>query len=197
VRTLAIVAVLACPALAHADGASFDLGYIRSKVAVSDQTVLPATSVHFALRIDADNRIPHLHFGAEAEEGSLSGYTTGSGGAIARTDPATESGTSTPASTASPVDGNVLALKAFVGLHQYLGRIRLGADAAFGFRDAWVDSDYGMDVAGRKMEHLFELRSRVDYRLGHRLLVGATAGSDMIERRDVSVGVVLAIDCTR
>lgn len=191
-RTGVLLLVLASPTLALADGTSFDLGYVRSRVAVTDQTALAATQVRFAFRVDVDQRMPHVHFGAEAEEGSLHGTTQLENGAVART----ASGTTRPISE-SPLGGNVLALKVFAGLHAYTGPVRLGADLGAGIRDAWVESDEGTDVAGRKGESLLEVRSRVDARLSQRLLVGMTLSSNLLERRDVSVGLVLAFDASR
>jgi len=190
--------------VAHADdGTSLDLGFVRSRVAVTDQTALDASLVRFAIRVSVDKRIPHLHFGAEVEEGSLRGTTTLPNGAVARTVPGEVSSETTPGTVMpppgpqSPLDGNVLALKAFAGLHANTGPIRVSADVAAGVRDAWVESDQGSDVAGRKDEGLLEIRSRIDFRVTPRFLVGATASSDLIERRDVSVGLVLTLDCAR
>jgi len=203
VRIAAVLVILTSSAVAHADdGTSLDLGLVRSRVAVTDQTALDASLVRFAIRVSVDKRIPHLHFGAEAEEGSLRGTTTLSNGAVARTAPGASSemtpGTVTPPSgPQSPLDGNVLALKAFAGLHANTGPIRVSADVAAGVRDAWVESDQGTDVAGRKDEGLLEIRSRIDVRVTPRFLVGATASSDLIERRDISVGLVLTLDCAR
>lgn len=194
---------LTSSAVAHAeDGTSFDLGYVRSRVAVTDQTALDASLVRFAIRVSVDKRVPFLHFGAEVEEGSLRGTTSLSGGAVARAAPGSEStetmtpGTVTPGNE-SPLGGNVLALKVFAGMHANAGRVRVSADVAGGVRDTWVESDQGMDVAGRKDEGLLEVRSRIDFRVTPRFLVGATASSDLLERRDVSVGLLLTLDCSR
>jgi hypothetical protein len=193
-----MVLLLASSAVAQADdGASLDLGYVRSRVAVTDQTALDASLMRFAIRVSVDKRVPHLHFGAEAEEGSLSGSTSLPDGAVARTAPGSASPEGSSLGSASPLDGNVLALKVFAGMHADAGRIRLTADLAAGMRDAWVESDLGTDVAGRKEEGLFEVRSRVDFRVTPRFLVGATASSDLLERRDVSVAILLAFDCAR
>lgn len=197
-RTAAILFVLTSSAAAYAeDGTSLDLGYVRSRVAVTDQTALDASLVRFAIRVSVDQRVPYLHFGAEVEEGSLRGTTSLSGGAVARTAPGAESvGTVTPGNE-SPLGGNVLALKAFAGMHANTGRVRVSADLAGGMRDTWVESDQGSDVAGRKDEALLEVRSRIDFRVTPRFLVGATASSDLLERRDVSVGLILTLDCSR
>lgn len=196
-----VVVATLTPALAAADGASFDLGFVRSRVAVTDQTALDASLIRFAIRADIDKYIPYLHVGAEAEEGWLSGTTNLPNGVVARLAPDADS-TQTPGSTSpgveSPLGGNVLAIKAFAGLHaNATSRIRLGADLALGMRDAWVESDAGMDVAGRKYEPLVELRSRIDVRLSERWLIGAMASSDMIERRDVSLAFLVSLDCSR
>lgn len=185
-------------AAAHADdGTSIDLGYVRSRVAVTDQTALDASLVRFAIRISVDRRVPHLHLGAEVEEGSLRGTTTLNGGAVARTAPGSASMETVTPGNESPLGGNVLALKAFAGLHANAGRVRLSADVAAGMRDAWVESDLGPDVAGRKYEGLLEVRSRIDFRVTPRFLVGATASGDLLERRDVSLGLLLSLDCSR
>jgi hypothetical protein len=192
------VLLLASSAAAHADdGTSLDLGLVRSRVAVTDQTALDASLVRFAIRVSVDRRVPHLHFGSEVEEGSLSGNTSLRNGAVARTAPGSASTEGTTLGNESPLGGNVLALKVFAGLHAEAGRVRVSTDVAAGMRDAWVESDAGTDVAGRKDEGLFEVRSRIDFRLSPRLLVGATASSDLLERRDVAVALLLAFDCSR
>ncbi len=197
-RTAAIVFFLIGSAAAHADdGTSLDLGYVRSRVAVTEQTALDASLVRFAIRVSVDKRVPNLHFGAEVEEGSLRGTTSLRGGAVARTAPGSASTETVTPGNESPLDGNVLALKAFVGMHANAGRVRVSADLAGGIRDAWVESDLGTDVAGRKDEGLLEVRSRIDFRVTPRFLVGATASSDLLERRDVSLGLVLTLDCAR
>jgi hypothetical protein len=203
IAAIVIVIVLASPALAFADGTSFDLGYVRSRVAVTDQTALDAAMLRFAIRLDLDRRIQNFHFGAECEEGSLHGTTNLSGGAVARTAPGAEQtgtqepGTMQPTGPDSPLYGNVLALKVFAGIHANPGPFRISGDVAMGVRDTWVESDLGPDVAGRKNEGLLELRTRVDYRITPRVLIGATATSDVIERRNVSLGLMLAFDASR
>jgi hypothetical protein len=196
VRLFTIVGVLLASATAHADGVAIDLGLAQGRVAVTDRTDLTAKVMRFALRGDLDHWVRYLHIGAEAEEGTLSGSTSLSGGAVARTDPESSPGAVT-VTTTSPLEGNVLALKAFVGFHANAGMLRLGADVATGRRDSWVSGDAGMDVAGRKWESLFELRSRVDVRVSERWLVGAMAATDLLEHRDVSLGVNVTLDCSR
>jgi hypothetical protein len=192
-----IAIACAVPSLAHADGASFDLGVVRSRVAVTDNTALDATLVRFAIRADVDRFMPHLHIGVEAEEGNLSGTTHLPNGVVARLAPGTET-TPVRSTIESPLGGNVLAIKTFAGLHANASRrIRLGADLALGMRDAWVESDAGMDVAGRKYEPIVEARSRIDFRLHEKWLIGAMASSDLIERRDVSLALLLTLDCSR
>ena len=75
--------------------------------------------------------------------------------------------------------------------------MRLGADVAGGFRDSWVSSDAGMDVAGRKKEPLVEVRSRADVFLTRTATIGLVAGSDVLERRDVSLAVVFGLNFHR
>jgi len=64
-------------------------------------------------------------------------------------------------------------------------------------RDTWVSSTLGMDVAGRKNELLLELRGRVDVWLTSAITLGAVASTDVLERRNVSLGAVLALQLTR
>jgi hypothetical protein len=166
-------------------GASLDLGYVRSRVAVTDQTALDAELLRFAIRASPWR---HFHFGAECEEGSLSGSTTLPGGAIART---------TSPLPESPLGGNTLGLKAYAGVHADAGRLRLGADLALGRRDTWVESDLGPDVAGRKYEPLMELRSRADLWLTNKMTFGVSAASDLLERRNVSLAFLVALNFDR
>jgi hypothetical protein len=173
---------------ARADkGASFELGYVRNQVAVTDQTALGGQSGRFGIRITLG---PHIHFGGEAEEGSLAG-TAGPSGVVAR------GGTSGSTELAGPLEGNTLGLKAYAGAHTRLGAFMVGADLAGGMRDTYVSSIAGMDVAGRKNEPLLEARTRVDFFLSTSLTIGAMASADMIERRDVSIGAVLGLHFTQ
>lgn len=180
--------ILASPTVVHADrgGTAFDLGLVHNQVAVTDQTAFAATSIRFAIRFQPQ-RMRYLHFGAEAEEGKLRGRTPLPGGVIAR---------STTPTDGSPIGGNTLALKLLVGAHGDIGPFRVGGGFAAGMRDTWVESDAGMDVAGRKYHPLLEVRSRIDYRITRTALIGATASSDVIERRDVSVALVFSLDFT-
>ena len=71
--------------------------------------------------------------------------------------------------------------------------MQLASDLAFGFRDTWVDSDLGKDIAGRKMAPLLEVRSRVDVLLSQRMALGMIATTDLVDRRDKSLGLVLGM----
>jgi hypothetical protein len=173
--------VLVMASQAHAEsGVSFDFGYARSRVAVTDQTALGAEVGRFGLRISLGR---HFHFGSEVEEGSVAGTSTLPAGAIARTMDEPQ----------GPLEGNTLGLKAFMGAHTNAGKVRFSADVAGGMRDTWVSSDLGKDVAGRKNEPLLELRSRADVWLTSSTTIGAVASTDLIERRDVSFGAVFAL----
>jgi hypothetical protein len=180
-RIAATLFVLAIAFPARADNAvSFDFGYARNRVAVTDRTSLDGEIGRFGVRVSLGR---HFHFGGEAEEGSLAGTSTLPAGAIAR-------GSSEPA---GPLDGNTLGLKMFAGLHANAGRFILGADVAAGVRDTWVASDQGMDVAGFKNEPLLELRSRADVRMTRSTTFGAVAATDVFDRRNVSFGAVFAL----
>ncbi|HEX5063881.1 MAG TPA: hypothetical protein VFV99_31090, partial [Kofleriaceae bacterium] len=168
---------IASPAFADdGKGLSLDFGYARNRVAVTDQTTLGAESARFGIRVSLGR---HFHFGGEAEEGRIAGTTPLPAGAIART--------STSSEPASPLDGNTLGLKAYVGLHADAGRMMFGADLATGVRDTWVDSDAGRGIAGRANELLLEARARADLSLTDAISFGVVASTDVIERRDVSL----------
>ena len=180
-----VVLVMASPAYAGGgSGASFDLGYARSRVAVTDQTALDGEVGRFGLRISLAR---YFHFGGEVEEGRISGATSLPSGAVARTSGEPD----------GPLDGNTLGLKAFAGVHSTIGAFTVGADVAGGLRDTWVSSYAGMDVAGRKNELLLEVRSRADVWLTSTITLGAVASTDVLERRNVSLGAVLALQFTR
>ena len=181
--------VVALSSHAYAEtSVSFDLGYVRNRVAVTDQTTLNGESARFGLRIGLGR---YFHFGAEAEEGRLAG-TSHQNGYVARTG----SGSSSP-EPQGPLDGNTLGLKAVAGAHTHVGRFTLGADLAGGVRDTWVSSDLGPDVAGRKNEPLLELRSRGDFWLTRSTTLGAVASTDLIDRRHSSVAAVFALHFNR
>jgi hypothetical protein len=85
----------------------------------------------------------------------------------------------------------------FAGAHARSGRLMFGGDLALGVRDTWVSSDLGADVAGRKGETLFEARARSDFFLTPSMTLGAVASTDLIERRDVSLGAVFSLYFSR
>lgn len=183
-----LVLVLAMSSPASADrsgsGGSFELGYARNRVAVTDRTTLDGELVRFGLRLFLGG---HLHVGVEAEEGRIAGTTSLPDGAVARTTEQSQ----------DPLDGNTLGLKALAGVHANAGAFSFGSDVATGMRDTWVSSTLGMDVAGRKNELLLELRGRVDVWLTSAITLGAVASTDVLERRNVSLGAVLALQLTR
>ena len=171
---------------AHADnGLSLELGYLRNRVAVTDHTVLGGEAVRFTIKVSNG---AFFHWGAEVEEGRLSGSTTLPGGAVAR---------STGQPQPSPLEGNTLGLKVLAGAHTTFGRLMFSSDVAGGVRDTWVSSDGGIDVAGRKKVPLVELRGRAVVWLSSSTTIGAVATADVLERRDVSVGVVFAVHFMR
>lgn len=174
-------------AQAHADngrGVAFDFGYVRSRVAVTDQTTLDGGAGRFAIRVSLGR---HIHLGAEAEEGTLAGTTALPSGTVARAADEPQ----------GPLDGNTLGLKLLAGAHTKVGSFMFGADVAGGVRDTWVSSAAGMDVAGRKNEPLLELRSRADVWLTTSTTIGVMASTDVLERRDVSLGAVFALNFTQ
>jgi hypothetical protein len=178
--------VLCLASQAYADsGVSFDFGYVRNRVAVTDLTTLPGELARFGIKVSLRK---HFHFGAEAEEGRLAGTSSLPSGAVARTSGDEPNG---------PLEGNTLALKAVAGVHSRVGAFMFGADFAAGVRDSWVSSDLGPDVAGRKNETLLELRSRGDVWLSSSTTLGLVASTDLIERRDVAIAAVFALHFTR
>ena len=184
-RIAPVLFVLAIAPRAHADnGVSFDFGYARNRVGVTDQTALDGDLARFGLRVSLGR---HFHFGAEAEEGRLAGTTSIPSGAVART-------SSEPV---GPLEGNTLGLKVFAGAHAHIGRFLVGADVAGGMRDTQVSSDLGMDVAGFKNAPLLELRSRADLWLSPNTTFGAVAATDLFDRRNVSFGAVFALHFSR
>src|SRR5262249_14199456 len=129
---------------------SFDLGYMWDRVAVSDQTAVGGNLVRFGFRVAFDV----VHFGAEVDDSWLQGTTTVPDGAIART-------MTVPAG--SPITGPMVAQKLVAGVHTHLhGSLAFAAELAGGVRDTGVDTDFGNDVAGKKLEPLVEARSRLD-----------------------------------
>ncbi len=179
------VVALASPAYADTgSGVSFELGYLRNRVAVTDNTALDGQVGRFGIRVSLG---PHFHFGGEAEEGSIAGTTSLPNGVVARSTSELE----------GPLEGNTLGLKAYAGVHANAGMFQVGADLAGGVRDTWVSSDRGMDVAGRKNEPLLEARTRADLWLTRSMTIGAVASTDLIERRNVSLGAVLSLQFTR
>jgi hypothetical protein len=180
--------VLCLASHAHADsGVSFDFGYVRNRVAVTDQTALGGELARFGIRVSLRK---YFHFGAEAEEGRLAGTSSLPSGTVART----SGGGLEPT---GPLEGNTLSLKAVAGVHNRVGPFMFSADLAAGVRDSWVSSDLGPDVAGYKNEPLLELRSRGDVWLSSSTTLGLVASTDVRERRDVAVAAVFALHFTR
>lgn len=183
---VASLPILLAAAPAHAERTlSLDFGYLQNQVAVTDQTSMQGSFGRFGIRMSGQ----YFHAGVEAEEGWLSGTTWEDYGYVARAD-----GSTPMPSSSSPLSGNTLALKMVGGAHTAIGStVTVGADLAYGFRDTWVSSDRGMDVAGRKNEPLLEARTRLDYWLSRSITIGAVASTDLHERRDTSFGAILAV----
>jgi hypothetical protein len=182
---ISMLCLVAGSQVAHAERTlSLDFGYLQNQIAVTDQTAIQGSFARFGIKMSGR----YLHAGAEAEEGWLTGQTWEDYGYVARAD-----GSTPMQSSAGPLSGNTLALKTFGGAHTKLGAFTLGADVAIGFRDTWVSSDRGMDIAGRKNEPLLEARTRIDYALSRSFSLGFAASTDLNERRDTSVGAILAI----
>ena len=185
----ASVLVLVASSSVYADrgsGASFDFGYVRSRVGVTDATALDADQARFGIRIGTGE---HFHFGAEVDNGRLTGHTSLPDRAVARTvgGPAYE----------GPLGGNSLNLKAYAGVHTVHRSLMFGGDAALGLRDTWVESDEGMDVAGFKKQPVIEMRARAEYFLTPAMTLGAVAATDMLDRRNVSLAAVFSLNFTR
>jgi hypothetical protein len=164
---------------------SLDFGYLQNQIAVTDQTQMQGSFGRFGIRMSGQ----YFHAGVEADEGWLSGTTWEDYGYVARAD-----GSVPTPTNSSPLSGNTLALKMIGGAHTSVSKtLTVGADLAYGFRDTWVSSDRGMDVAGRKNEPLLEARTRLDYWLSRSITLGAVASTDLHERRDTSLGAILAV----
>lgn len=173
-----LVVCLAPTAYADGGGARFDFGLMHSQVAVTDQTTITGSVARFGVGFAFAR---HLHAGAEVEEGWMTGNAL-LGGGVART-----------GQPASPLDGNTLDIKVVTGLHTDISVFRLSGDVAAGLRDTSVSTDEGMDIAGRKKETLLELRTRADMFVTKSWTVGVVAGADTLERHDVSIGAVVAL----
>ena len=167
-------------------GATLDFGYVRSRVAVTDQTALDAELARFGIRISVGE---NFHFGGEVDDGRLEGHTSAPARTVARTSGGGEG-------YSGPRGGNSLGLKAYAGLHTLRGRVMLGGDAALGVRDTNVTSDSGMDIAGRKKEPMLELRARAEVFLRSTMTFGAVASTDMFDRRNVSLAAVFSLNFT-
>jgi hypothetical protein len=176
---LGIIVLSASGARAEPAVVSFDLGYLWDRVAVSDHTAIDGRLVRFGFRVNWSA----LHFGAEVDDSWLSGTTQVPDGAIART-------MTVPAG--SPVSGTMVAPKVVFGVHTRARMFTVAADLAGGLRDTGVDTDYGNDSAGRKMEPLVEARTRLDCWLGNSWTIGAMASTDVFIRNDLSFGLMLA-----
>jgi hypothetical protein len=177
---LAILALSTTAARAESPATvSFDLGYLWDRVAITDHTTIDGQAVRFGFRVGWR----YVHFGAEVDDSTLAGSTQVPDGAIART-------MTVPAG--SPLSGTMVAPKVVFGVHTRARAFSVAADLAGGVRDTGVDSDYGNDVGGRKMEPLLEARSRVDFWMSPSWTIGAIASTDMLVRNDLAVGVMLA-----
>jgi hypothetical protein len=182
-RSLAVLATLVLAtsaARAEPGAAAFDLGYVWDRVAVTDHTTIDGQAIRFGFRVAVGGA---LHFGAEVDDAWLAGTTQVPDGAIART-------MTVPAG--SPLTGTMVAPKVVFGVHTRIRAFSVVADLAGGLRDTGVDSDYGNDIAGRKMEPLVEARSRLDLRLGDSWAIGAVVSADVLVRDDIAFGVMLS-----
>jgi hypothetical protein len=186
IAVASVLVLVASAGGAYADngkGVSFDFGYVRSRVAVTDHTALDADQARFGIRIGTGR---HFHFGAEVDNGRLTGHTSLPTNTVART--------TGGESYSGPLGGNSLNLKAFAGLHTVRSKVMFGGDAALGVRDTWVESDAGMDVAGYKKQPVIEVRARAEFFLTDAMTVGAVASSDLLDRRNVSLAAVFSLN---
>lgn len=183
----ALVLVLGSSASAdRGAGASLDFGYVRSRVAVTDRTALDGDLARFGIRISSGR---HFHFGAEVDDGQIEGNSKLPSGYVARsTEPPP------PSTSINELEGNTLNLRAYAGLHSLVGRVMFGGDAVLGVRDTWVSSNGGPDIAGYKKEPALELRTRVEVFLSDTLTIGMVASTDVVERRNVSLALLLSFN---
>ncbi|GEM_PF-3779211 len=167
-------------------GATLDFGYVRSRVAVTDQTALDADLARFGIRISVGK---NFHFGGEVDDGRLEGHTSVPTRTVART--------TGGEGYSGPLGGNSLGIKAYAGLHTLRGPVMFGGDAALGVRDTNVTSDLGMDIAGRKKEPMLELRARAELFLTDTMTLGLVASTDTLEHRNVSLAAVFSLNFTK
>lgn len=185
----ASVLVMLASTSAYADngkGAAFDFGYVRSRVGVTDSTALDADQARFGIRIGTSR---HFHFGAEVDNGRITGQTSSPTNRIART-----TGGESVSGYTGPLGGNSLNLKAYAGLHTVRSKVMFGGDMALGVRDTWVESDAGTDIAGFKKQPVVEMRARAEFFLTPSMTVGAVASTDMLDRRNVSLAAVFSLN---
>ena len=183
IAPLVLVSLVGLASTAHADGgARFDFGLVHSQIAVTDNTALSGQMARFGVGFAVNK---HFHAGAEVEEGWMSGNALPDG-AVART-----------GLPAGPLDGNTLDMKLVAGLHTDVGAFRVSGDLAGGLRDTSVSTDLGMDIAGRKKEPLLEVRTRLDMFVTNAWTVGVIAGTDTLERRDLTIGAIVSLQLDR
>ena len=205
--TIAIV-LAASARLAVADGATtgggYEAGYLYTHF---DNTTIPGGwnlngslvrgSAYAAGR-------GHLYISAELDVGWLSGSGVPNAGVpvqtTARTSgvPATTNTTTTmPSEATGTTVGRFIQAKAVGGWRTLRGPIGFAVELAGGVRDVSIgDSRFGQMTASQT-DAIVEARGRAYVWLGRGFTLGAIAGANIVQRDNVTIGVMLGLHLPR
>ena len=97
---------------------------------------------------------------------------------------------------AEALSGDVVSVRAIGGARAFLGPVSGAGELAFGAQDALVNAR-GVQSPIENARELFGVRGRIDYWPTSWFTVGATAGIDLLEPGDFSVGLGVGVHFVR
>lgn len=186
----------AAPALhgSKLGGGWLDFDYLWGHFTPVAGTTMTADLVRFGPRV-AIGRF--LYVGAEIDVGALSGASGAPTTALAR------DGATSPSSTPGAADmmasiggGTYVAGKALAGARMFLGPVSGSVELAAGVRD-YVLHDAVDRSLGGYFGSAYEAHARIDLWATSKLTIGALANTDLANKSDFSVGVVLGVHFRR
>jgi len=169
----------------HATGSWVDFGLMYGHIEPVAGTLLSTEFVRFGPRASL-NRF--LYVGAEVDIGKISGVDPSETNAIARDGSST---TTMPEDPAAAITGGTLAAaKAVIGVHVMTGPLSGAAEFSAGVRDYMLEDAIGQ-FGQAYFGGVYEVHGRHDLWATRSLTVGALASLDLVDRNDVSLGVVV------
>ncbi len=165
----------------------YDLGLVRSQIApttigAAGADPIVANTIRFGLAVKMTR---NFYFGGDTDFGTISDTST----------PAQVGGRSTTMPTTGYGDtlrGSTAAIRGLAGFMTSVGSISGAAELAAGYR---IDTTDGKSLIGGQTqeEMVVEARGRLSMYVLPGVTIGAVAGVDLRDHRDVSLGFVIGL----